>query len=69
MARRKPPEAHGLSVRAVALRIGKAPQTVAKMVENGELRKFVVLTEAGHSRDYITLASLESWETSQDFAA
>jgi len=56
---------HGIayvSVRAAALRMGKAPPTVRLMLERGEAQGTSIETEAGHVRQYVSVEWLEAWE-------
>jgi hypothetical protein len=57
-----------VSVRAAAARMRKAPTTVRLMLELGEAEGTVIATEAGHARQYVSVAWLERWEQTQGAA-
>jgi transposase len=62
---------HGIayvSIRAAAARMRKAPSTLRLMLERGEAEGTVIATEAGHARQYVSVAWLEQWEQTQGAA-
>jgi transposase len=69
MSNRGKGEPLGMSIRAAAARLGKAPQTVGKMIRHGELVLFTVTTEAGHVREYVTTESVEACERAEKQSA
>ena len=54
-----------VSVRAAAARMRKAPPTVRLMLERGEAEGTSIETEAGHVRQYVSVAWLTAWEAKQ----
>jgi IS30 family transposase len=49
-----------VSVRRAAELLGRAPQTVHRMIADGELTASRMTTEAGHQRTLVGLASVEA---------
>jgi hypothetical protein len=55
-------EAEWVSLRRAGVMLGgRAPTTVKDLVHDGELQGTTILTEAGHARRYVSIASITAY--------